>query len=306
VVFFFMGAWVRDLRSADFIVRAVTASVIVAGLLEMFFLKTYLRYFDVIDYYIMRGTVDLSDTQYLANNLFVSGMRPEGHNLFGFLGDHRVSSLFLEPVSPGNYGAIVFFWALVRSRAENKLYIGLFLMALLIIVMADNRLGAGLCILGLALALISVRYSYPVILILPFAFIAMLLGLHSLFPILATDDSTLGRLASSGEVLSSLNVFNWMGFQEATNTLDSGYSAVVTKIGILGFAVFWFLFMSMRGRNPDFNYFRVLSGAYVSIGLCISYSLVTIKTAALLWFLAGILAYAPRIQLSLGTVQRPR
>jgi putative polymerase len=291
-VFFCLGAWVKDAKSADFIVRTITVAVIAAGLFEMLFLKTYLRYFDVINYYVMRGTVDLADTQYLANNLFVSGIRPEGRTLFGFLGDHRISSLFLEPVSPGNYGVIVFFWALVRSRAEQKLYTGLFLMSFLIIVMADNRLGAGLCILGLALAFVSVRYSYPVILILPFALIAMLLGMHSLFPHLAITDSTLGRLVFSGGLLSSLDVLNWMGFEDLPGTQDSGYSAVFVEIGILGFAVLWGLFMSIKERGNAFNYFRVLAGLYIAVSLCISYSLVTIKTAALLWFLVGVLAYA--------------
>jgi len=303
-VFFFLGAWVKDAKSADFIVRTITALVIVAGLFEMLFLKTYLRYFDVINYYVMRGTVDLADTQYLANNLFISGIRPEGRTLFGFLGDHRISSLFLEPVSPGNYGVIVFFWALVRSRAEQKLYTGLFLMALLIIVMADNRLGAGLCVLGLALAFVSVRYSYPVILILPFALIAMILGMHTLFPHLAITDSTLGRMVFSGRFLSSLDVLNWMGFEDLPGAQDSGYSAVFVEIGILGFAVLWGLFMSIKGRSDAFNYFRVLVGLYVAVSLCISYSLVTIKTAALLWFLVGVLAYAADDRARLVNVQR--
>jgi putative polymerase len=303
IAFFLLGARVRDLRSADLIVRDITVIIIVAGLFEMLFLNTYLKYFNVINYYIVRGTVDPLYTQYLSNNLFVSGIRPEGRTLFGFLGDHRVSSVFLEPVSPGNFGTIVFVWALVRSRAENKLYIGLFLMAFLIIVMADNRLGAGLCILSLALTIVPLRYSYPVILILPFAFIGMLLEMHSLFPTLNTDDSTLGRLASSGQLLSSLNILNWMGFQEVPNAVDSGYSAVVTGIGILGFAVLWWLFMTVKRRNSDFNYFRVLSGLYISTNLCISYSVVTIKTAALLWFLAGVLAYAPNNRTRLVRVQ---
>ena len=303
-VFFFLGAWVKDAKSADFIVRTITALVIVAGLFEMLFLKTYLRYFDVINYYVMRGTVDLADTQYLVNNLFISGIRPEGRTLFGFLGDHRISSLFLEPVSPGNYGVIVFFWALVRSRAEQKLYTGLFLMALLIIVMADNRLGAGLCVLGLALAFVSVRYSYPVILILPFALIAMILGMHTLFPHLAITDSTLGRMVFSGRFLSSLDVLNWMGFEDLPGAQDSGYSAVFVEIGILGFAVLWGLFMSIKGRSDAFNYFRVLVGLYVAVSLCISYSLVTIKTAALLWFLVGVLAYAADDRARLVNVQR--
>jgi putative polymerase len=292
IVFFYLGARVRDVKSADLIVRVITVMVVAAGLFEMLFLKTFLRYFDVINYYIVRGTVDSSETLYLANNLFVSGIRPEGRTLLSFLGDHRVSSVFLEPVSPGNFGAIVFFWALVRSRTEHKLYIGLVLMAALIIIMADNRLGAGLCILGFALVFVPVRYSYPVIAILPFAFLGMLLGLHAMFPHLTIDDSTLGRLASSAELLSSLNVLNWMGFTALPAAQDSGYSAVVTATGIIGFAVLWWLFMTMKVRSNAFNHFRVLIGLYISITLSISYSAVTIKTAALLWFLVGVLAYA--------------
>jgi putative polymerase len=55
-------------------------------------------------------------------------MRPEGfnggRNLLPFLGNHRVSSIFLEPASAGNFGIIVFMWALVRSLMERRIFWG--------------------------------------------------------------------------------------------------------------------------------------------------------------------------------------
>ena len=49
-----------------------------------------------------------------SDRLFISGMRYEGRTLLPFLGEHRVSSIFLEPVSVGNFGAICFAWVTLR------------------------------------------------------------------------------------------------------------------------------------------------------------------------------------------------
>ena len=42
-------------------------------------------------------------------------MRYEGRTLLPWLGEHRVSSVFLEPVSVGNFGAICFSWIVLRN-----------------------------------------------------------------------------------------------------------------------------------------------------------------------------------------------
>jgi putative polymerase len=294
IAFFLLGTRLRDARSADFIVMIIALAVTLVALFEYFFLETYLQYFNIIRYYISRGSVETSQTEFLSTNLFISGIRPEGRNMLPFLGDHRVSSLFLEPVSPGNFGVVLFFWALVRSRFEQKLYAALFAMALFLIIMADNRFGAVLCIIALGMAFFSTRYLDPIVLCLPIIFVSVLAGIVYAFQDIIADNSFLGRLVLSNDILSSLTVWNWMGLQgSAIPTADSGYSYVFTGIGILGFASFWWIFMTLKSNGRQFGAMRVFSGLYLSAILCVSYSPFTIKTSALLWFLLGVLAYTP-------------
>jgi putative polymerase len=292
VAFFLLGTRTRDARSADFVAFCIAVVVTLIALFEYFFLDIYLQYFNVIRYYLARGSVESAQTEFLSTNLFVSGFRPEGRNLLPFLGDHRVSSLFLEPVSPGNFGVILFFWALVRSRFEKKLYAALFAMALFLIVMADNRFGAMLCFIALGLASLPIRYSHPVVLCLPMVFVSGLAAIVYAFKDVVPDNSFVGRLIVSNDILSSLSFWNWMGLQVSpVPTADSGYSYVLTGIGIFGSASFWWIFMTLKSQSRQLASFRVFTGLYLSSILCVSYSPFTIKTAALLWFLLGVLAY---------------
>lgn len=280
---------------ADRIVVCIAIVTSAIALFEYFFVETYLTYFNIIKYYILRGSVDASRLEILSTNLFVSGLRPEGEGrtLFPVLGSHRVSSLFLEPVSPGNFGVILFAWALVRSQSRKTIYLGLFAMAALIIVMADSRLGAGLSALILGVALLPIRVSTLLTRFLPAIAILGLIAAAYFFPETAPDNSLWGRLVASGRALSSFETPNWLGFREAVpGTSDSGYSYIIGSAGILGFAGFWYFFTTLTSRNPSFHKFRVLSACYFAITLCVSYSPFTIKTAALLWFLLGALAAA--------------
>ena len=80
----------------------------------------------------------------------VSGFRPadQGRTLLSFLGDHRVSSLFLEPSSLGNFGALVTLWAVVRSRMEGRLYLWCVLGGLALLILSDTRFDAYFLVLG--------------------------------------------------------------------------------------------------------------------------------------------------------------
>lgn len=296
IAFFLLGTSSSNLARVDSLVRVVAVIVTAVAIFEYFFLDTYLRFFNIIDYYVSRGSVDRDEIDWLSVNLYVSGIRPEGRTLFPFLGDHRVSTIFLEPVSPGNFAVTLFFWALVRSYFERRIYFGLFAMAIFLTIMADNRFGAILCGASLVALLIQVRYLQAVVLALPFAIIVALLGVGFWFVDPEIDNSFGGRILLAGETLAKLNIANWIGIGEMTEFADtyadSGYAYTISRIGILGFIAFWGIFMGLRGASPQFQVFRAFCGLYFAAILCISYSPYTIKTAGLLWFLLGALAAA--------------
>lgn len=290
IAFFLLGTRITNLASADSIVRICAIVVTIFAIFEYFFLETYLRYFNIIAYYVSRGSVETSQIEWMSTTLFVSGIRPEGRTLFPFLGDHRVSSIFLEPVSPGNFAVTLFFWALVRSYSEKKFYYGIFLMAIFLTIMADNRFGVFLCATAFVASLIPSRYLRIALIILPFVMIPVLLGVRFWHPDAEIDNSFSGRFLSSGATLAGFDFWNWIGVGKDAEDLDSGYAYTIGRIGIVGLAAFWALFMSLKSTNASFQMFRGFCALYFAAILCVSYSPFTIKTAGLLWFLLGALS----------------
>lgn len=296
IAFFLLGTTSVNLTKVDSMVRIAAVIVTAVAIFEYFFLDTYLRFFNIIDYYVSRGSIDREEIDWLQINLYVSGIRPEGRTIFPFLGDHRVSTIFLEPVSPGNFSVTLFFWALVRSYFQRRLYFGLFAMAIFLAIMADNRFGAVLFGASLVALLIPPRYLQAAILAIPFVVIAALLGIGFWYVDPEIDNSFGGRILLAGETLTKLGITNWIGIGGTTDFADtyadSGYAYTISRIGILGFVAFWGIFMGLRSASAQFQMFRAFCGLYFAAILCVSYSPYTIKTAGLLWFLLGALSVA--------------
>lgn len=295
IAFFMLGAGAGDLRMADRVVRVVVAIVIVVGAFEYFFPDVFTRFFNVAGFYIERGTMAAGQAQG-SSNLFVSGMRPEGasggRGLFPILGNHRVSSIFLEPVSAGNFGIVVFMWALVRSLTERRIFWGLGVSAMLIVVMADSRFGANFFILCLSLAWLPAAIRSATVAVLPaFALLALVLLPGPLSAHYGIDNGFIGRIILSGRILEKYDLLNWFGLETpAFMTADSGYAYALGGMGIAGLLIFWTMLLLTKGYGRRFYLFRDLTGAYFAVLLCISNSPFTIKTGALLWFLAGVLS----------------
>ena len=269
--------------------------VIALGAFEYFFPDVFTRFFNVAGFYIERGTMSATQSPG-SSNLFVSGMRPEGatggRGLFPILGNHRVSSIFLEPISAGNFGIVVFLWALVRSFMERRAFWGLFACAALIIIMADSRFGANFCALCLLLAFLPAAIRTAVVAILPLcALLALVLLPDALSAQYGVDNGFIGRIILSGLILDRFDALNWLGLKAPHFiTSDSGYAYALGGFGILGLAAFWTMLFLIKGSGSRFYLLRDLAAAYFAVLLCISNSPFTIKTGALLWFLVGLLS----------------
>lgn len=295
IAFFVLGAATPDLKTADRIVRTVALLVVAIGLFEYLLPDVFTRFCNVAGFYVERGTMKLSQAQQ-SSDLFVSGLRPEGagggRNILPFLGNHRVSSIFLEPVSAGNFGIIVFLWALVRSKMERRLYWGMIIAAATVIVMSDSRFGAYFCAICLTLSLIPAAIRLAMVAVAPLVGVLVILVVPGLLPIhFGIDNGFIGRIIMSGEILDRFDGLNWFGLRGAAfMTADSGYAYTIASVGVIGIALFWGMLLLTAGRNRFFYLFRDLAAAYVAFLLCISNSPYTIKTGALLWFLTGALS----------------
>lgn len=303
-VFFFMGSYLGSVRLCDRLVTFLILLALGAALFEWLALDSYLHYFNVIQYYVARGTetslqTDSANGLFMrgtdtAAGLFINGTRFEGRTLLPFLGSHRVSGIFLEPVSVGNFGAIAFAWVLLRDRTHVWILVAKLLAIATVLVLADARFGFYLCVFTLGLYFATPMIRPTMLFFAPFVTMIALVIHADVNRQELSDNTIAGRLLGAGNSLADLNLWQVLGLQVSQAFAggyagDSGYGYVLVKVGLLGLAAIWALFAYAPVVDKDAMRFKHFIAFYAVFLLSISTSLFTIKTAALLWFLYGTL-----------------
>jgi len=296
IAFFFFGTRSADIRRADRLVAVAAGIAVAVGIVEYAFPDRFTEVFNIAKFYVDRGAMHAGQSPQ-SSNLFISGMRPDalgGRNLLPFLGEHRVSSVFLEPISAGNFGIILFMWALVRSLARGRMYWGLFAAAVIMIVLSDSRFGAMFCILAACIAVLPPAIGAATAMSLPGVALAALIFLPDhLEKMHVIGNGFVSRLILSGHFIAALDLQNWLGIMTPDfQPFDSGYAYSFIGFGVVGAAALWAVFWTIDGRGWQFHTYKNLVAAYYGVLLCVSNSPYTIKTASLLWFLLGALSAA--------------
>lgn len=288
----------RDLSKPLIVLCAV---VVTLGVFEAAFTDAYVRYFDIIRYFIAKGATPEEQAAYNGTSLFVSGIRTDGRILGDFLGKQRVSSIFLEPVSSAMFAAIVIFYTLsVFDEISRLRSMALLVMAAILLVMTDGRLAMGLSLA--AVAVWAVLYRLPklsLFLYLPAA-VALAFGVGTMRQ---GGDDIVGRLGTTAQLLASMDlgvVTGGSGFTSST-VVDSGIAYLIGSIGLFGTVLVWCSLCSLaRYDNVPQRRFAHMICLYLSLSWLVSSATFTIKTAGLLWFLFGTL------QPPFRTDRRPR
>lgn len=284
--FYFLGRKMGDVHLADRLVVICAVIVMVIALYEYLALDSYLDYFNVLGYYIARGTVTLQDSFGQTRGLFISGIRPEPRTLLPFLGSHRVSSVFLEPVSAGNFGVIIYAWALFRPAMPWRLVV--MALAMTGIVLADARFGFFTCIVITMLLPVYRFIPKTVWLVVPFILLAVI-GIYGMLSgVEGGPNDASGRIRVTAAILNQLDLQVVLG-SKATDifTADSGISYTLTNFGLFGFIGLWAAFVFSPMVDAKAWIFRGMIVVYLVLLMLISNSFYSIKTAALMWFLLG-------------------
>ncbi|MCW2275856.1 surface polysaccharide polymerase [Rhodoblastus acidophilus] len=301
IAFVFVGRRFGDPAMGDRLVALCVWIVLVVGLFEFFFLTQYLKFIDIFAYYVSRGTISSAAADTTGTHLFASGIRPEGRSLLPFLGDHRVSSVFLEPVSVGNFGAIAFSWTVLRNFKRPLLMMLKLLPIVAIFILADARFGLMVSLSCFVVFPIAKSIGRVPMLLAPFVALWLLAVVGILNANVAWDNGLGGRVMLSGQMLSGLDLSEVLAFVPVTRFVsDSGYTYLLAKTGLIGFAGLWGLFILYPVSNDQEWRFRVFVAVYIMALLTISNSLYSIKTAALLWYLVGCIA----VKQSVGHIRR--
>ncbi len=286
LVFYFVGRKVRSISDADRIVMISAAVVAAVGLFEFLQLEQFTALVNIFDYYVARGTLSAGDNFVEGSNLFISSTRLEGRNFLPFLGQVRASSVFLEPVTMGNFGAFLFLWALYRNDMKGRYVLAV--AGALVIILGDARFGLFVC-LAFAAALPFIKTMPRLIWwLLPFVIMAALVIIGQYMEGMPWEDDFIGRVVLSGQLITKLTWTSTFGISRNVPFFgDSGYAYTLGHIGLIGIMMFWSLFMFAPEHRKDATRFKALAAIFICLLLIVSSSLFSIKLAALFWFTAG-------------------
>jgi putative polymerase len=227
------------------------------------------------------------------SNLYVSATRPGARNFLPGSNLPRASSVFVEPVTMGNY--IIFFAAIVLAFARwlrpPALLLSIGLIGFLIVA-SDGRLAAGTCVLMLMLSPLLRRLDQRLAFLL---FLAVLGGgwlLVWVSGIQEYEDTTLGRIFFTVYSIRNMSFDAWMGldFAQAYRYFDSGISYFIASQSLVGVAAFllaysFLMFLPTR----EGQLFKNLAIFAFALSLLVSNGYFSIKTSALWWFACGCL-----------------
>jgi putative polymerase len=274
------------------IVLALHVVVFAVFLFEAIAPGAYADLFRIEDYYIATRGNRLDDFYNPESTLFISATRPD-ERFLSFIDAPRLSSVFLEPVSLGNYCSIVIAFACAFARRLGLIATILLLCsAVIMLVGCDGRLAivsSALIVVVIALAPRLPRKSAAIYLpggaVAAFALV-LVLGWKS-----GTDDFS-GRLAHTVELISGFNASDWLGISNTYvgPAMDSGLAYLIVTQSIIGLVVTW-AWISAGAREDTAAQVRFTHALclYIALTMLVSYSFVTIKTAALLWVIQGAL-----------------
>ncbi|MBT9590094.1 MAG: polysaccharide polymerase [Thiobacillus sp.] len=295
LLFYWLGRHVADIGYADRILKILVGVVLISGFFELFFLDQYTRLLDIFSYYVSTGTVTIAANFISDSVLNLNGLRPEGigRTIFpALLGNHRISSVFLEPVSLGNFAVIVAAWGLSKPGAEYKQMLFFVLSAITLIALSDSRYG-----LIVVSALIAMRMAVKgrlniAVVILPLVSIVVLV-LIGLFFEGGHADNIMGRLSWTGTTLLSFDIEKILGAQGFNIPYgDMGYAYLLSRWGVLLCIALWAALWMAKMPDERGVRFRAYAAVYISLILTVSgTSFFALKTAGLLWFLMGSCTY---------------
>jgi len=275
-----------------------TLIVLLVGIYAVFMVleavntPAYASLFKIQDFYIDTRGFTEANFWNKDSPLFASAIRPDGRFL-DIVELHRLSSVFLEPVGSETFCIIVWtFICTCYNRLSRGVLVGLFITTLAMIVGTDGRLALVMSGIILVLCLIAPRLPRA----LSFFYLPSIAASVALLVYLAAlrydIDDFGGRLAFSMHLLGQFDVAELLG---VSNTLlrpaaDAGLAYLILSQSLFGALLLW-SFISLGSRQDTLPQIRYIHSTclWLSLFMMVGAAFLTIKTAALLWFIYGSL-----------------
>ena len=274
--------------------------VVLVAIFEMAFPDMYGDLVDPRSYFVNTRGNSEDDFWNEASKLYVSATRPGERNWLGGFELPRVSSIFVEPVTMGNF--IIFFCAIAITFWRSLRIVGVVFslaMILFLLIASDGRLASATCLLMLLLAPLLRRVDQS---LAAFLFIGVLLaGWLAVWAlgVGAYEDTMMGRMFVSVDAINQMSPREWFGMDLAApyRYSDSGIAYFIAGQSILVVLVFLIAYSFML-KMPTSNgqLFKNLFMVAFALSLLVSNAYFSIKTAGLWWFACG---YFWRLQIPL-------
>jgi putative polymerase len=270
--------------------------ILFVALLEAIFPHQFLHLINFRKYYVAKGSI--RDLDYFGGlDVNINGQRPEGGFISRIPGLHRISSIFLEPVSLGFFAFIsgLFFIATKEEQPKKRYYAGLFI-SFLLILLSDARMALGSLVLILLCRPVFARLDHRLSALVFPAVLALGVLIYTTGILGATGEGIGGRMNWTMGVLSRTNTdillgaSQYMKGDDAASVEDSALAKLLTYQGLFGFLLYWLspiFFLRRMSRQGTIYMFGI--AIFLSFGFMLSAAIFSIKTAALLWFSYGYL-----------------
>jgi putative polymerase len=312
-IFYELGM-LSTLREANRLVWICMAIVLGVSVFEVALPVQFGTVFNVWSYYVDKGGIAAGTINYSNTTGFLSGARGGSEArtyLPGLLGPTRFSSVFLEPVSMGNFAVIAFAWCLSTHVGGTKGRLALVFCAAITFVLCDSRFASACWVLMFLLRITPLHRSRFVIFCLPLMVMLGLLingSIHEMPGVLPSilSDNFPGRLLFSGRLLDYWGGPQWLGLQASqVYTSDTGYAYVINNLS-LPLALFLLgVFAFHKPQTAEAYAMKAMITVYMATSLCIGANMFTIKTAGLCWFLYGASNTIPALRRKVAAPARP-
>ena len=281
----------KNLTTLVCVIHVIVIAVMVYEALDT---PGYAKLFEVQNYYINTRGYDNEMFWNDQSDLFISATRWQDRFLLPFLSLHRLSSIFLEPVSLENYCVFITIYICARFSSLTVFergFLGLGNVAVLI--GSDGRFAAIASVMIIVVSMFAAKLPrrsaivyLPGVTLAAFA-ITKLAGLHD------GEDDLPGRIAYTVNLLSRFDLSDFIGISEKAavhDAVDAGLAFLVATQSIFGLGVAWALIIfGVREDRPDQVRYTHGLCIYLALAMMVSSSIFSIKTAALLWFVQGSL-----------------
>jgi len=271
----------------DTLVKWLAWIFLIFGLFELFFTDLFQQLFNVLNFQTAVGrTNENADLDFVNSSFSLNGTRWGGRNFLSFLGDHRVSSVFLETVNTSNFCTLLVAWGLSKKNIKEGWQF--YTIGLTIALLADSRFGITLIVLMTLLRFLFVTRWLKYITYFSPIFV-LLICFYFGWDYTVFTDNFETRLGSTGHDILSFKLSEFFGVygNHYKAFVDQGYARLMHFNGIVLMILLWFSFCRLHVSSNG-TLFKCLIAIIISTNLAISGdSVFSFKWVSIMWFLLG-------------------